>query len=355
MMTFWAFLCSTMLTAATIVVHTLRTEDTSVGRPLNPDDFDRAMAAREDGYNTSETNQIQFVDLPQGDIQRIMLEDRPKQVSTRNGIRALRYRWPKGNIPYILDHRYDKKGRDQIARAFQSYHRKTCIKFIPRTNERDYIKIKKGKHCNSHVGRLGRGEQIVNIEGTWCLYGFGYIEHELMHAIGFDHHQRRSDRDKYIKINWGNIKEDCKSSPEFKKLNTRDWKNFVGYDYCSILHYDYKFCGKDPNVLTMIPRRPNPETIIKNCKNKKPGGPGGPFGPFAYSDLLSINRMYNCNGKRQTIPNCIGDNKLENKDGKCKIWASNGKCAEYPEYMQVFCAKACNQRCKEEDSRGQTS
>jgi len=339
-----------MLTAATIV-HTLQTEDASIGHPLNPDDFDRAMAAKDDAYNKSETNQIEFVDLPKGDIQGIMLEDLHKQVSTRNGIKALRYRWPKGNIPYILDHRYDQKGREQIALAFQSYHKNTCLKFIPRTNEKDYIKINKSDNaCNSWVGRQGYGEQIVNVEGTWCLYYFGYLEHELMHAIGFDHHQKRSDRDTYIKINWDNIKEtpECKNSAEFKKKNTRDWFNFVEYDYCSITHYSYYFCAKDPNKMTMIPTRGDPETIIKNCKKKD-------IGPFTYSDILAVNRMYNCNGQRKAIPKCIGDTNLENKDGKCEIWASNGKCTEYPEYMDVFCAKACNQRCKEEESRRQTS
>lgn len=34
--------------------------------------------------------------------------------------------------------------RSVIARAFMEYHNKTCLRFVPRTNQRDYIHIIKG-------------------------------------------------------------------------------------------------------------------------------------------------------------------------------------------------------------------
>lgn len=46
---------------------------------------------------------------------------------------------------------------DTIERAMNEYHKKTCIKFIPRRpSDRDYISIESGQSgCWSSVGRLG--------------------------------------------------------------------------------------------------------------------------------------------------------------------------------------------------------
>ncbi|RXG55307.1 Zinc metalloproteinase nas-13, partial [Armadillidium vulgare] len=52
-------------------------------------------------------------------------------------------------------------------------------------------------------GRVG-GKQTVSL-GAGCVY-FGIILHELMHAVGFWHEQSRADRNDYVRINWGNIR-----------------------------------------------------------------------------------------------------------------------------------------------------
>lgn len=83
----------------------------------------------------------------------------------------------------------------------------TCIRFVPRTNERDFLSIENNKTgCWSIVGHVG-GRQKINLQSPGCLIKVGTIMHELMHVCGFMHEQSRPDRDQFIEINWDNIEE----------------------------------------------------------------------------------------------------------------------------------------------------
>lgn len=53
------------------------------------------------------------------------------------------------------------------------------------------------------MGRSG-DKQLVSLQKFGCIR-HGIIQHELLHALGFYHEHTRTDRDKYIKINWDNI------------------------------------------------------------------------------------------------------------------------------------------------------
>ena len=54
-------------------------------------------------------------------------------------------------------------------------------RFKKRTNQKDYIHIRKLSGCSSLVGRQGRSQQVSL--GHGCLYK-GIVEHELMHTLG---------------------------------------------------------------------------------------------------------------------------------------------------------------------------
>ena len=60
--------------------------------------------------------------------------------------------------------------------------------------------------------------------------------HELLHSLGMLHEQSRPDRDDYVTINFGNIKNELHS--QFKKYgwNQVELKQ-VGYDLGSVMHY----------------------------------------------------------------------------------------------------------------------
>lgn len=87
------------------------------------------------------------------------------------------------------------------------FHRTTCIQFIKKTNETDYLMIGSDfpSVCASHIGRQG-GKQILHL-GPDCYKRIGTTIHELMHALGFYHEHMRPDRDKFVYINYSNIDE----------------------------------------------------------------------------------------------------------------------------------------------------
>ncbi|XP_055943073.1 astacin-like metalloprotease toxin 5 [Argiope bruennichi] len=109
----------------------------------------------------------------------------------------------------------------------------SCLRFVPRTHEKDYIKIIKESGCWSLWGRAGNGEQPLSI-GAGCQ-ALGTIVHELMHAIGFGHEHIREDRDNYINIHWENI--DPKHHNGFKKLIPEQQRLLTPFDYNSIMMY----------------------------------------------------------------------------------------------------------------------
>lgn len=78
-------------------------------------------------------------------------------------------------------------------------------RFVPRTNEKDYIVIKSDNSgCWSPVGRIG-GPQELNLQSPGCLSLKGTVMHEMMHALGFLHEQNRWERDDFVTVNYGNI------------------------------------------------------------------------------------------------------------------------------------------------------
>lgn len=66
-------------------------------------------------------------------------------VAGRNGLIDKKYRWPNGRVPYELSPAHTKQQRDQIEAALKHLESVSCIKFVPHTNEVDYIKIQVSK------------------------------------------------------------------------------------------------------------------------------------------------------------------------------------------------------------------
>lgn len=123
----------------------------------------------------------------------------------RNGLVKESSRWKNNIIPYTFHSSVSNSDKNMIRQAISEYHAKTCLKFVQRTSERDYLSFESSNSgCWSSVGRIG-GKQTVNLQSGGCTR-IGTIEHEIMHALGFLHEQNRYDRDDFVIVQKENIK-----------------------------------------------------------------------------------------------------------------------------------------------------
>lgn len=152
----------------------------------------------------------------------------------KNGLPTQSSRWPNGIVPYEIRGNFNSKDMATIENAIAEYHRRTCIRFVRRSSERDYISIKgDNSGCWSSVGRVG-GKQEVNLQSPGCLSRPGTAMHELMHALGFLHEQNRMERDNYVAIQYNNVQSSAMNNFE-KAARTEAFG--VPYDYGSVMHY----------------------------------------------------------------------------------------------------------------------
>uniref|UniRef100_A0A8C1QI96 Metalloendopeptidase n=1 Tax=Cyprinus carpio TaxID=7962 RepID=A0A8C1QI96_CYPCA len=170
-------------------------------------------------------------------------------------------------VPYIII--------AMIANAMSTFHSKTCIRFVPRSTQADYISIENKDGCFSSLGRTG-GKQVVSFSRQGCVYN-GIVQHELNHALGFYHEQTRSDRDQYVKINWENISPDM--AYNFQKQNTNNQN--TPYDYGSIMHYERTAFSIQPGLETITPI---PDRRVEIGQRQG----------MSNIDILRINKLYGC-------------------------------------------------------------
>uniref|UniRef100_A0A182VPR5 Metalloendopeptidase n=1 Tax=Anopheles minimus TaxID=112268 RepID=A0A182VPR5_9DIPT len=222
-----------------------------------------------------------------------MLIDRP---SGRNGLADTASRWPKGVVPFVVSGNFDAKGMQLIEQAINEYHAKTCIRFVPRMGERNYVSFESSDTgCWSSVGMIG-GKQAVNLQIPGCTTLVGTVMHEMMHALGFLHEQNREDRDGWVKILYENIKPGTKNN--FEKAKTGSTNNFgVAYDYGSIMHYSANAFSTN--------KKPTIEAKRAGANNM------GQRSKFSSSDLAKLNAMYGCRGASSTAGTGAGGSNAQ--------------------------------------------
>uniref|UniRef100_A0A8C3UBF3 Metalloendopeptidase n=1 Tax=Catharus ustulatus TaxID=91951 RepID=A0A8C3UBF3_CATUS len=149
--------------------------------------------------------------------------------------------------------------RSWIVDALQEISTLTCVQFVNRTTETDYVYVERG--CWSYFGKIG-GRQAVGLVKNGCM-DKGAIQHEMNHALGFIHEQARSDRDRFVKIMWEHIA----NVPVYEK-----------YDFSST-----------PGKPTIVPV-PDPSIPIGQREG------------LSNLDVAKINKLYKCNCCSSVLP-----------------------------------------------------
>nr|BAE97358.1 hatching enzyme [Plecoglossus altivelis altivelis] len=215
-------------------------------------------------------------------MSHLLMEGDVALPKTRNAMKCFtrRCKWPKSTsglveIPFKIEPVYKSFALRTIQDAMNAFHTQTCIRFVPYAGQTNYLIIQSNGGCWSDIG-MQRGAQYVSIDISGCI-SEGVIQHELLHALGFYHEHTRSDRDKYVTINFQNIDRD-----NYKNFDKQDTNNLdTPYDYSSVMHYGRRAFaqGKDSII-------PIPDASV----------PIGQRQGMSRIDIQRINKLYECRG-----------------------------------------------------------
>ncbi|OWK62696.1 Astacin-like metalloendopeptidase [Lonchura striata] len=288
---------------------------------------------------------------------------------SRSAINCRHCNWPQSSdgivrIPYELDPVYEESHVKGIHDAMAEFEALTCINFVKRKAERDYLSIRSADGCWSNYGKVGGGQTVSVMKGG-CMWK-GVIQHELEHALGFLHEHSRSDRDKHVKIMWEYISprkyfellnvgsgvdtSHCSQIPLLPKgvgrkhfLSTisyitadrPDFKKFensnnldLPYDYTSVMHYGPYTFTNTTGKATIIPI-PDGSVHIGQRQG------------MSNLDVAKINKLYNCSRCSTILDGPSGSLRSANyprnyTDNTNCVWLIRTRSRKVSLYFQAF-------------------
>lgn len=165
-----------------------------------------------------------------------------------------------------------------MVNEFRVIESTTCIRFVERTFQIDFVEIIDGGGCWAWAGRQG-GRQEMSMDRAGGCLSQGIAIHEAIHVVGYLHMHSAIDRDNYVSIMWDNIAPDMRHN--FDQVDPEWFSNFnTAYDLRSIMHYPrwaFSINGQD----TVVPH----DSSYLNVIGANVISPG---------DITRLNRMYQC-------------------------------------------------------------
>ncbi|XP_005742935.1 high choriolytic enzyme 1-like isoform X2 [Pundamilia nyererei] len=245
--------------------------------PSTDEDIPRELSVGQllERANRNYTPDIDEPTLIGGDVAIKSEADRNADPCTSRG--CMWGKWTDGKVyvPYYIANHYSSREIAIITRGLESFSSVSCIRFRPyQDGDHEWLSIESRNGCYSYVGRQGGG-QTVSLSRQGCLY-HSTVQHELLHALGFNHEQTRSDRDNYIRVYWENILDDMVYN--FYKIDTLN--QGTPYDYNSVMQYE-RYAFSKNNQPTMVPI-PNSNVMLGGATQ------------MSKNDIDRLNRLYQC-------------------------------------------------------------
>ncbi|ODM87615.1 Zinc metalloproteinase nas-1 [Orchesella cincta] len=160
----------------------------------------------------------------------IQVADRDQGQTENNTVQNVSNRWttwPNELVKHKMHSSLTLKDTSEVLKAFDDYHKKTCIRFQPwQEGDLDFVSIEVDENvCGfANVCKIG-GRQVAKF-GKDCRNVKTMI-HQLGHTLCLGHEYQRPDRDQFLDFSG------CSSSP----LKVDSMKRPTNlYDYTSQLH-----------------------------------------------------------------------------------------------------------------------
>lgn len=237
--------------------------------------------------------------------------------------------WPGAKVPYVIDD--SMKGTTAtIQDAIANYHSKTVIRWVPRTNEKDYV-IFIATTMPAAGSSLG-----MQVGKQWILVhpgeGIGTLIHEMGHTIGLYHEFNNPEQKNWVSFvgDINNANDAFCKQQFYDKIVNGGISKYYMWDSQSIMHYAHG-CFLNQNApLQVNANYPYSKKVYPIDWKLSPG------------DIVTINKLYSDKSFPDT-PALVCANDPQVGDEQCEKFKAKGDCENYS--MAIVAWDSCKASC----------